>query len=284
MLLVLTSSFSFAMMPVFALYAYDAGLNVASLLFLRFAVAAVLLHLLLIMNKMYVWPGLKNMFRLFLLGGVLYTVQAITYFTSVRYITPALASLLVYLYPLMVAVLSFFIYKERFHRKTVFGIVIAMLGLIFVLGASAGNISMLGVILAIITAFVYSIYIIYGNHVVKGMAPLVITTWVITYAWGGLGAYGLFTGGLSFTFHPIGWIPIVGLAFLSTIYAVTAFLRGLDILGPTRAAVLCMSEPVFTAIAVALLFGQMLTPQQMAGGAAVLFGAYLAAMDYGVGG
>ena len=68
--LVLLSATGFAFIPIFALYAYDSGVTVTTLLFLRFALAALFFF-------MYVWFKKKKgnvswpqLFYLFLLGGI----------------------------------------------------------------------------------------------------------------------------------------------------------------------------------------------------------------------
>lgn len=74
--LVLLSAFGFGLLPIFAIFAYDSGMGVPTLLFLRFAFATVLFFSYILI-KMRGWKITgKQWLALFLLGGVLYTMQA----------------------------------------------------------------------------------------------------------------------------------------------------------------------------------------------------------------
>ncbi len=57
---------------------------------------------------------------------------------------------------------------------------------------------------------------------------------------------------------------------VATVVPVVAFLAGLERIGPTNAAMLSILEPVVTVILGALLFGELLSPVALAGGALIL--------------
>ena len=56
----------------------------------------------------------------------------------------------------------------------------------------------------------------------------------------------------------------------STVIAFITFLRGIEVLGPVRAAILSTTEPFFTALYALLILSQPLTPTTLAGGAAII--------------
>ncbi len=273
--LVVLSAAGFGVMPVFALYAYQDGVSVATLLFLRFALAALLLFLYLFLKLKKIKLARTYLFPLFLLGGVFYPLLSTAYFSSVKYIPASLAVLLLYTYPVFVALLSVFLDKELLTRQILFSVALSFFGLTLVLGASFRALNFLGAFLAFTTAVTYACYITLGNRVVKQLTPVITSAFVILFASVSLFFISLFTGNIAFDFQARAWLPIGGLAFFSTVISVLTFFRGLEIIGSTRASVLSMMEPLVTIVFSALLFSERLTWLQAVGGLAVLSGSVL---------
>jgi drug/metabolite transporter (DMT)-like permease len=67
-----------------------------------------------------------------------------------------------------------------------------------------------------------------------------------------------------------GWGWLLSLAVVSTVVAVSLFFAGLKRVGPTSAAILSTAEPVVTVILAFLVFGELLGPLQLLGGALVI--------------
>lgn len=277
-LFILLSASGFGAMPVCALYAYSWGINVPTLLLLRFTLAGLLLSGYLISSPRR-RAGLKlsarELFYLFLLGGVCYTLQSTFYFTAVRFISPTLVALLFYTYPILVVALACLLERRRPSLPIVVSGTISFAGVLLILGTTYGSIDGVGTLLAFGAALVYAVYIVLGHRVIKEVAPFTATTFVTIFAGVGALATSFFTAPLDFSFQPAAWGPIAVLVLFSTITALLTFFRGLKILGPARASILSMSEPLFTALGAALLLQERLTAVQLIGGAAVLAGAVL---------
>jgi drug/metabolite transporter (DMT)-like permease len=123
--------------------------------------------------------------------------------------------------------------------------------------------------MAIVAALIYSIYIIVGTHVMKHVSPVQSSAVIFTSA----GAvYGMltFANGAHFPVSSSGWLVILGIIFISTIIPVTAFLAGLDRIGPTNAAMLSTIEPIVTVLLATWLFGDQLLPIVLIGGGLIL--------------
>ncbi|RIK48089.1 MAG: hypothetical protein DCC59_15555 [Chloroflexi bacterium] len=67
-----------------------------------------------------------------------------------------------------------------------------------------------------------------------------------------------------------GWLVVAGIIFISTVIPVTAFLAGLERIGPTNAAMLSTLEPVVTVTLASWLFGEVLQPLVLIGGGLIL--------------
>jgi drug/metabolite transporter (DMT)-like permease len=274
-LLILLSATGFGLMPVFALFAYKSGISVPTLLFIRFGLAALLLLTYVFVKFKGIRLTVKDIVYLLILGGVCYTLQSSFYFSSVRYISPSLTALLLYTYPVIVAVLSFFLEREKITLRMAVSMAVSFAGLLLTLGASIGKVNMTGVVLALAAAVVYSVYIVIGNRVVKKLPSLVTTAFVSLFAALGLFGYGVAAGQLNFGFDKSAWLPIIGLILFCTILAILTFFKGLELLGPMKASILSTLEPVFAALFSAIFLFDRLTFPQLMGGVLVLAGAVL---------
>ncbi|MEW6244504.1 MAG: DMT family transporter [Bacillota bacterium] len=272
----LASAAGFGLMPIFGLYAYVYNLGINTILFLRFAFAALVFFV-------YTFMRIKDGFllsrfqflALFLLGGILYTAQAAFYFLAIRFIPASLTALLIYTYPILVTILSAAVEKEKPSRQIIASICVAFAGLILVLGTSFRSIDIRGVLSAFGAATVYSVYIVLGNRVVKELHPVVMSAFVSLFASLSFLCMGLVTSTLDFGFHPRAWLPIAGIIVFSTLLAVFGFFRSLELIGSTRASILSMIEPLVTVGFAALLFSERLSLTQLLGGAGVLAGAMM---------
>jgi drug/metabolite transporter (DMT)-like permease len=275
LLLVLFSALGFGLIPIFALLAYRGGIDVITLLAIRFVISGLLLFALLLARGRRLLaragaslPGLLGL-------GVCYTLQSGFYFTAVRYITASLASILLYSYPALVCLLAFLVEKERLAPRTLLALAVSLGGVVLVLGSSLGTARPAGVLLALGAALVYSLYITLANRVLRAVEPVVamgVVTAVTSVLYVGL---GLVSGRLRFAFAPSAWLPIALIIVVSTLLAILAFFRGLEILGPSTASIVSMTEPLFTIGISIPLFGDRLGWQQIVGGALVIGGTAL---------
>ncbi len=273
--LVLLSAAGFALMPIFAIFAYRESVNIVTLLFLRFSLTALVLFAVLAAKRQPFTVSRRQLALLFVLGGVLYAAQSTCYFSALRYISASLTGLLLYTFPLFVALLAAAVDKEKLTRANMLAFTLAMAGLVFVLGASPATVNFTGVLLALAAAVVYSVYLILSTRVVKELSPVVTGAFVAASAALVVLVFGTATGQLDLALSPVAWLAVAGIVAFATVMAILAIFRGLELIGPTRTAILSMVEPLITFAFAALLFGDSFTAAQLAGGAAVLTGAAL---------
>ncbi len=274
-LLIVLSAACFALMPIFAVFAYHGNASISTILFLRFALAAMFLFSFLAWKKKDFLIDRHSLFNLILMGGVLYTLQSSLYFASVKYIAVSLQALLFYTYPIFVAVLATVVYKEKFTSSLLLSISISLLGMALVIGTSIDNINLWGASLALGAAAVYSLYINLGNRLIRNIPPDVATAYISLFASIAFLLAGTLSSSLDFHFHPSAWWPIIGIAFFSTTIAIFAFFKGLELLGSTRSAIISIIEPLITITISSLLFHDKLSCLQWMGGFMVLAGAYI---------
>jgi len=270
------SAAGFGAMAVFGKLAYDEGVTVGTLLAARFALAAALFWALVIAGGAAA-RGLRGLTRRDLLialglGAFGYALQAGCFFAALSRIDASLLSLLLYTYPSMVAVAAILLRRERADARRFTALVLASGGLVLVLAnAKAGTLDPVGAALAMAAATVYTSYILTSQGVAGRISPMLLSALVCTGAAATLTVGSALLGDLRpGEVTAAGWGWLAGLAVVSTVAAVSLFFAGLKRVGPTSAAILSTAEPVVTVILAFLVFGELLGPLQLLGGAFVI--------------
>jgi drug/metabolite transporter (DMT)-like permease len=260
---------------VFGKLAYDDGATVGTLLAIRFLLAAALFWALVAFGgaaqELRALGG-RDLAVGLALGACGYAIQAGCYFAALERIDASLLSLLVYTFPAMVAVAAFVLGRERIDRRRVVALVVASGGLALVVaGAGAGALDPLGAALGLGAAVVYTTYILVSEGVVGRVTPRVLSALVCTGAAVSLTAGSALLGELRpGELTAAGWGWLACLALVSTVAAVSLFFAGLQRVGPTTASIISTAEPVVTVLLAFLVFGELLGPVQLVGGALVL--------------
>ena len=274
--LVAVSAAAFGTMAIMVSFAYRGGASVLGVVVLRFGIAAAVLWGTVLHRRLPAWP--KGLWQLWLLGGILYALQSILFLGSVRYTSPALAALFLYIYPVLVVILSALKGNGAVIRSGMVGLASSVLGLVLVLGLSRGGFSWPGALLALGAAVVYSVYILFGQAVIERHDPIVASAHIALSAMLTLAFVGAVSGTLDYQgFGLMGLLASIGIGIIPGALAMFTFLAGLRRIGAARAAIVSMLEPVVTVALSALVLGEGLSPLQMLGGVAVVAGG-LAAM------
>ena len=268
----LLSAIGFGAMAIFGKLAYDEGVTVGDLLLVRFGVAAV------VMLGIVWWRGgfgvlpRRTAVAAFAMGAIGYAAQSASYFAALDRIDASLLTLLLYIYPVLVMVGAVALKRESWSRRRVAALVLALAGILLVLlGAATGRFDWLGAALGVTSALVYTAYILTGDRVLAGIAPLSLTALVCC---GAATTYAVATvlrgGPTSLDAGPAAWFWLVTLALVSTVGAIILFFAGLALVGPSVASILSILEPVVTVGLAAAVFSESLSDGQLLGGALVL--------------
>lgn len=260
--LVLASAVAYGTMPILVKLAYATGIRTAPLLAARFVIAAVLFALLARAPA----PPWRVRCTLWAIGLV-FVGNAFAYFKALETVPAATVALLLYSYPVFVALLSALIGVESLTVRSLASAVLAFAGCALTAGGtvSAGP----GVVFALLTGVFYATYIVLGSRFASGvpseMAALhVAQACLVVYVpWALLDGSGI-PGTLP------AWSLVVALAVLPTVIALRAFLAGLAHIGPARAAVLSSLEVVVTMALSLGLLGERLPLRQWAGAVLIL--------------
>jgi drug/metabolite transporter (DMT)-like permease len=270
-LLIAISAASFGTLAIFGRYAYEDGMDTFTVLFIRFGISAVFMTLVLLLRKEH-FPRRKILAQLVGMGALGYVGQSFMYMSAIKYASSGLVALLLYLYPMFVFILSVIILHEKINLIKVIALILALVGSALTVDPNGGQ--LIGALMAIAAALIYSVYIIVGTNVMKHVSA--VQSSAIIFASAGV-VFGMlaFTNGAHFPASHSGWLAMLGIIVLSTIIPVVTFLAGLERIGPTNAAMLSTLEPVVTVLLAAWLFGDRLMPIVMLGGGLILVAVIL---------
>ncbi|HQX01135.1 MAG TPA: DMT family transporter, partial [Anaerolineales bacterium] len=233
-ILIAISAASFGTLAIFGRYAYNDGMNIYTVLFLRFGVSASFMTVILLLRKEH-FPRGKILAQLVGMGALGYVGQSFMYMTAINYASAGLVALLLYLYPFFVAILATIFLHEKITRIKVIALILALFGTALTVGPVSGQ--LIGALMAITAALIYSIYIIVGTNVMKHVSPVQSSTVIFASAGAVYGLLTLFNGA-QFPASNSGWLAMLGIIIISTIIPVVTFLAGLERIGPTNAAML----------------------------------------------
>jgi drug/metabolite transporter (DMT)-like permease len=274
-ILIVVSAVCFAAMPVFARVVYAAGGDPGTLLTLRFGGAAIVL-VAMMFGRGIALPTKRTLLGLMAMGGIGYVSQSLSYFTALTMTSAALLGLLLYLYPVAVAVLARVFFGHALTRARLLSLMFALIGAALAVGPLGGGGSWLGIGLGLASALIYSFYILAATRLTRNVDALSSAAIIATSAAVVFGGLSLVRG-VALPDSVSGWLALVAISLISTVGAILAFMAGLARVGPTDAATLSTLEPVGTAVLAVSILGETLAPLQLAGGALIVLAALVVA-------
>ena len=249
---VLVSAAAFGSMAIFAKLAYAAGLDAASLLFLRFTLAGLCLLPVVLIGRLP-WPRGRALVALLVMGGVCYTGNSQTFFMALNYAPAGTVALLLYLYPVLVMLLSAWLFGEQLTARKWLAAALTFSGLVVTLGLELAG-QPLGIALGVASALIYSSYILLGGRYATGSHPISSACVVFLAASVTNGLIVLAKGdGLHWPHNSAGWLALLAIALICTVLAIVGFLVGLRWVGATRASMMSTFEPVVTVLLAAVM-------------------------------
>ena len=275
LLLIVISAAAFGALPIFTRLAYAAGASPTTVLLLRFAIAAGVMVLVMVVRRI-AFPSGRVLLGLVLMGGLGYVGQSLAYFTALTMISAGLVALLLYLYPAIVTVLSALLFKERLTLVKIGALLLALVGTALTVEPGGGG-RILGIILGIAAAVIYSIYILVGSRIMPRTGAIASSTTVMLSA--AVVYFGIVAvHGPTFPRTAPGWLAIFAIALVSTVLPIVTFFAGLSRIGPTRASTISTFEPVVTVVLAALILGDSINGLQLLGGFLILAAAVICSM------
>ena len=272
--LILVSAAAFGVMPIFANYAYSYGAEPITVLFLRFSLASIIMLMYHFIRKAR-FPRGKILLAVILMGALGYAGLSFSYFTALLYASSGTVAILLYLYPALVTILSVLFLKQKISAMETTALILALTGTLCVIGFELRG-KPLGIILGVMAALIYSVYIVAGSKIMPRTDTITSST-VIMMSAGVVYTLVILVKGAHFPSGLSGWGAIGGVVVVSTVIAIVTFFEGLKRIGPVHSSMLSTFEPVVTVALAWVFFNEGLTPLKFLGGALILVAGILLA-------
>ena len=257
---------SYGLNPLFALPLYEAGLDPDSVLFYRYLLAVIMLGTLMAVRRQSFALSRRDLLPLAVMG-LLFSFSSLTLFASYNYMDAGIASTILFLYPVMVAVIMAVCFRERITAVTVLSILLALAGIALLYRSGDGaTLNPVGVALVFLSSLCYAIYIVGVNR--SSLREL--STEKLTF-------YALLFGSIVYLVRlrgvadlqmipsPLLWINAISLALFPTIISLVAMAGAIRRIGSTPTAILGALEPVTALFFGVLVFHEQLTLRILAG-------------------
>lgn len=200
-----------------------------------------------------------------------------------------IALLLEYTGVLFVALVGFFVFKEKVKARLWVAIGLVLAGLVVVAKIWASSLDGLGVILALGAAATLTVYFVIGERSVSTTSPLAVAFWTGLFAaafWAIFSGWWTLSpaifvkpidiGGSHGTFEVPLILPLLSAIVLGSFLPFALSFTALRYLPATAAGIVASSEVLFAFLVAWLWLGEGLQPVQLAGAAVVLVGIVLA--------
>ena len=257
---------SYGMNPLFTLPLYSAGMSVDTVLFYRYSLAVIVLGIMMKFQKQSFAIKRVDVLPLCIMG-LLFAFSSLFLFMSYNYMDAGIASTILFVYPVLVAIIMAVVFKEKVSPITMFSIALAFVGISMLCKSPGGQtLSLVGITFVFLSSLSYAIYIVGVNRSsLKDMPIAKLTFYVLLF---GLSVYVVrlqFCTELQVIPTPMLWINAVSLAVFPTVISLVTMTKAIHYIGSTPTAILGALEPVTALFFRVLVFGEQLTPRIILG-------------------
>lgn len=260
----ITTGVTYGLNPLFAMPLMKSGASVESILFFRYSFSVIMLGVWLVLTRESFRISFKQSMRLLILG-LLFTTSSLTLFESYKFIPSGLATTIVFLYPVFVAVIMVFM-RVYPTWQVWLSIMLTFVGVMILSKSDSTHIIQTkGIVLAMASALAYAMFIVIIN---RSMAIRKVSNTKLTFYALMVGMVVFFTksvisGGFDSMLRVFeiqgSVVNLLLLAILPTIVSTATLALSTRKIGATKASVLGVFEPVTAILVGALAFSEEIT-------------------------
>lgn len=246
------SAATYGLIPLFALPVLSKGVAFDSVLCYRFGIAVLALGGLMMLQKESFQISRKEGMTLIFLG-LLFASSAMFLFWSYRLMAAGIASTILFLYPVFVALLMCIFFHEKISWITGLSILVALAGVAFLYwGDRNSKISIGSIFIVLLSALTYAVYlIVIQKSNVRQMSGRKLTFYSMTIAGLIFLIKAQFSGGLQILPDYTAFFNVAFLGIIPTVISCIAMVQAVHEIGSTNTAVLGAMEPL-TAVCVGI--------------------------------
>ncbi|WP_267401891.1 MULTISPECIES: DMT family transporter [unclassified Chryseobacterium] len=269
------SSVSYGLIPLFILPLKTIGFSMNITLFYRFFLSALFILPLLIYKKESLKISGKETFVLFILG-IFFALMSEFLFLGYDYLTPGIASTIFFVYPVIVALIVFFVFKEAITKLTVLSLFITVFG-VFILSIkdSVFDINILGLCIATLSAVFYALYIVTVNKVKIEGSSLKITFYSMLFSSFYYLIKALLMGDSLIIPDVKIFFNLSLFALITTVLSILTLVYAIKLIGSTPSSIMGALEPIVAVVVSVLFFSEDFTLNLALGVGLITFGVVL---------
>ncbi|MBE6331785.1 MAG: EamA/RhaT family transporter [Bacteroidales bacterium] len=263
--------------PIFAKPLYNDGMNPDSVLLFRYVLAVAVLALMMSYNG-FRRGNLAESFRVsrhnlpqLILLGVLMAFSSLTLFVSYNYIPVGIASTLLFVYPILTALIMTLCFHERLSWLVVVCLVIACSGIALLCPMEDGAISLssnflIGFLVVMLSGLSYAIYLVGLNKTrLRTIASMPVTLYVLIFGTLLFVVRLMFFAPLTLPEHTISWLNLLALGIFPTVVSLICTAKAIQNIGSTQTALLGALEPVTAVILGVIILGETVSLRDIGG-------------------
>ena len=258
---------SYGTNALFAVPLYGMGLTTGSVLFYRYFIAVTLLGLFMW------WKG--HSFRLsgrrlllMMFEGVMFALSSVLLFDAYRYMDVGLASTLLFVEPVFIALIMWIFYNQRISLLTAASILVCTGGIIFLSNPGPGAyVTVRGIVYVMLASVAYAVYMALINKTsLQRLHGTTITFYSLLF---GISVFAVRLDGFASLqappADPLGILCILGLAVVPTIVSLLTVAVSIQLIGSVSVSILGALEPLTGVFFGVALFGEHLTVKASVG-------------------
>lgn len=244
--------------PLGALALYAEEFTPYSVLFYRFFFATAILAIVLLCKKISFKVSLKELFYLAALG-VIFVTSSITLFVSFTFMPAGIASTLLFVHPIMVALIMATFFKEKINFAVVMSILLAFCGIAMLYYSPDGMVlNTTGVLLVLLSALSYAVYMITINKSSIVIPSLKLNFYVLLFC-----CITAFVANFFLSDKPIQRLESITqllhalqLAIVPTVLSLCFMTIALKRIGSTTTSIMGALEPLTAVLIGVIIFGE----------------------------
>lgn len=263
---------SYGTNPAFAVPLYADGMNAVSVLLGRYGFCLPILAIMSLARGRSLKLQRHQLVPIAFLG-VLMAISSLTLFEAYNYMNSGVASTLLFIYPVLVAVFMSFIYHEKFRASIAVCLVLMGAGLTLMLRTGGEvTISMHGCTLVFLSSLTYAIYLVMTNvnKSIQSIATLKLLFWQFLFGSFVFLFVMILGKPLTLPAHSWGWINLIALALLPSVISLGATTEAIHCIGSTKTAIFGALEPLTAVLLSVFILHQNLLLREIIGGLLIM--------------
>ncbi|MBQ2321006.1 MAG: DMT family transporter [Bacteroidales bacterium] len=242
----------------FALLLYDHGVTTETVLFYRYFFAVLFLLGLMLIRRESLRLSLRE-FAIICPMGILFAFSSLSLFESYKYLGASLSATALFVYPALVAIIMWLVFRESPGRVTLFAIPAVFFGIVLLdwQGIWAGTSSPLGLVIVFSSALSYAIYmVVVQKSRLARMSSLKLSFYSLFFGWFLFIAKTGFCADVQILHSATDWSIVVMLAVFPSLVSLATMATAIRLVGSTATAVLGAFEPLTSVLIGISLLGE----------------------------